>query len=105
MQKLSEICRKCGLPKDICACETIIKEQQKIKIFLEKRKWGREVTIVEGLDDKNVNLKELAFKLKSKLACGGTEKNGRIELQGDHREKVMEILIENGFSPNNIEVL
>ncbi|MEM1856056.1 MAG: hypothetical protein QXG70_03715, partial [Candidatus Methanomethylicaceae archaeon] len=57
------------------------------------------------LDDKNVNLKELAFKLKSKLACGGTEKNGRIELQGDHREKVMEILIENGFSPNNIEVL
>ncbi|MCX8169706.1 MAG: hypothetical protein N3D72_01300, partial [Candidatus Methanomethyliaceae archaeon] len=63
------------------------------------------VTIVEGLDNKNMNLKELTFKLKSKLACGGTEKNGRIELQGDHREKVLEILVENGFSQDNIEVL
>jgi translation initiation factor 1 len=101
---LSEICPKCGLPKDLCVCEVIVKEQQKIRIFLEKRKWGRDVTIVEGINDKNVNLRELISKLKSKLACGGTEKNGRIELQGDHREKVAEILIETGFSPDNIEV-
>ncbi|MGC8937176.1 MAG: stress response translation initiation inhibitor YciH, partial [Candidatus Methanomethylicaceae archaeon] len=43
-------------------------------------------------------------KLKSRLACGGTEKNGRIELQGDHREKAAEILIESGFPADNIDV-
>ena len=69
-----------------------------------KRKWGRDVTIVEGIDDKNINLKELSGKLKSKLACGGTDKDGRIELQGDHRERAAEILVESGFTQDNIDV-
>jgi translation initiation factor 1 len=69
-----------------------------------KRKWGRDVTIVEGIDDKNINLKELSGKLKSKLACGGTDKDGRIELQGDHRERAAEILVESGFPQDNIDV-
>jgi len=101
---LSDICSKCGLPKDLCVCEAIVKEQQRIRVFLEKRKWGRDVTIVEGIDDKSINLRELAGKLKSKLACGGTEKSGRIELQGDHRERTAEILIEHGFPSDNIDV-
>ena len=94
---MSEICSKCGLPKDLCVCEAIVKEQQRIRVFIEKRKWGRDVTIVEGIDDKSINLRELAGKLKSKLACGGTEKSGRIELQGDHRDRTAEILAEYGF--------
>jgi translation initiation factor 1 len=101
---LSDICSKCGLPRDLCVCEAIVKEQQRIRVFIEKRKWGRDVTIVEGIDDKNINLRELAGKLKSKLACGGTEKAGRIELQGDHRERTAEILIEAGFPQDNIDV-
>ena len=100
---MSEICSKCGLPKDLCVCEAIVKEQQRIRVFREKRKWGRYVTIIEGIDNKSINLKELSGKLKSKLACGGTDKAGRIELQGDHRERAAEILIESGFPSDNID--
>ena len=101
---MSDICPRCGLPKDLCVCEAIVREQQRIKVRLEKRKWGRDVTIIEGLDDKNINLQELATKLKSKLACGGTSKNGRIELQGDHRERAAQLLAEAGFPIDNIDI-
>ncbi len=101
---MSEICAKCGLPKDLCVCESIVKEQQRIRVFREKRKWGKDVTIIEGIDNKSINLKELSGKLKSKLACGGTEKDGRIELQGDHRERTAQILVEAGFPTDNIDV-
>ena len=101
---MSDICSKCGLPRDLCVCEAIVKEQQRIRVFIEKRKWGRDVTIVEGIDDKNINLRELAGKLKSKLACGGTEKSGRIELQGDHRDRTADILVEAGLPRDNIDV-
>ncbi len=81
------------------------KEQQTIKIRLEKRKWGREVTIIEGIDEREVDLKRLASQLKSRLATGGTAKNGRIELQGDHRHRVKDILAEMGFPPDNIIII
>ncbi|RLE82690.1 MAG: stress response translation initiation inhibitor YciH [Thermoprotei archaeon] len=101
---MSEICPICGLPKDLCVCEAISKEEQQIRIRLERRKGRREVTIVEGIDEKDFDLSSLATKLKSRLACGGTAKNGRIELQGDHREKVKNILVEMGFPVENIIV-
>ncbi len=97
----SSICG--GLPPELC--EMLTKEQQMIKIRLEKRKWGREVTIIEGIDEHEVDLKRLASQLKSRLATGGTAKNGRIELQGDHRYRVKEILAEMGFPPENIMVI
>ncbi len=101
---MSDICPICGLPKDLCVCQSIAKEQQRIRVKVEKRKWGREVTIIDGINDKDVDLYEIAAVLKSKLACGGTAKNGRIELQGDHRLRVKELLIELGFPPENIDV-
>ncbi len=80
-------------------------EQQVIKIKLEKRRYGREVTIIEGLNDKEMDLKKLASQLKSRLATGGTYKNGRIELQGDHRFRVKQLLIEMGFPEENIIIV
>jgi translation initiation factor 1 len=62
------------------------------------------MTIIEGIS-KEMNPEELARKLKKKLACGGTYKNGRIELQGDHREKLKKILTEFGFNEEQIEVI
>ena len=60
--------------------------------------------MVEGVDQKQLDLKELTKKLKSKLACGGTAKDGRIELQGDHKAKVKEVLVEMGFSSDMIDM-
>ncbi len=83
----------------------VFREQQIVKIRVERRRGRKEVTLIEGIDPRNTNLKELVAHLKSKLACGGTAKNGRIELQGDHRHRVKQILIEDmGFSPSNIIV-
>ncbi|MEM1535159.1 MAG: stress response translation initiation inhibitor YciH [Candidatus Pacearchaeota archaeon] len=98
-----EVCPRCGLPKAACICESLIKERQKIKIILEKRKFGKKVTIVEGIAD--IDIKQLAKILKQKLACGGTVKNNAIELQGEHLNKVKEELIKQGFSEELIEIV
>lgn len=99
-----EICPKCGLPKELCVCETIAKEQQKIRIYSEKKKFGKPYTFIEGIDEKEIDLKDLTKKLKSKLACGGTLKKGRIALQGEHKHKVKKILIDLGFAKETIEI-
>jgi len=101
---MAEICPICGLPKDLCVCSEIEKEQQRIRIRLETRKFGKLTTIVDGIVDKNTNLASLAQKLKNFCACGGTAKNGQIMLQGDHREKVREYLIELGYPEENVEL-
>lgn len=101
---MTEICSKCGLPKELCVCETIAKESQKIKVYVVNKKFGKNYTIVEGIDTKAIDLKEAAKNLKSMLACGGTIKEGRVELQGEHKQAVKKFLIEMGFAPESIEV-
>ena len=101
---MAEVCSTCGLPKDLCVCGEIEKEQQRIRIRLETRKFGRPSTIIDGIDDKSSNLSGLAQKLKGYCACGGTSKNGLIMLQGDHRERVREYLIKVGYPEENIEL-
>lgn len=103
MNRLVETCPTCGLPKDLCVCGTIAKEEAKIKVFTVKRSFGKTVTIIDGIEEK-ANPKELAKKLKSRLACGGTYKNGKIELRGKHRDKVKKLLIGLGFPEDKIEV-
>lgn len=100
---MSEICSRCGLPKELCACESIAKESQIIKIKVEKKKFGKFYTVVEGINKKEINLKELTKNLKSKLACGGTVKEGKIELQGIHKQKIRGFLIQMGFPEDSIE--
>lgn len=92
------------MPKELCVCEEIAREQQRINVYVIKRKFGKIVTIIEGLDEKQVKIKDLAKKLKSELACGGTSKDGRIELQGQHRQRVKEVLVGLGFSPEMIDM-
>ncbi len=101
---MSEICITCGLPKDLCVCEDIAKESQKIDLYVDKKRFGKKYTVVEGIDEKQINLKELTKQLKEKLACGGTSKDGKIELQGDHKAAVKETLLKLGFAPETINV-
>lgn len=101
---MSDICETCGLPKDLCVCETIAKESQKIEVRVEKKKFGKKYTVIGGIDEKEINIKDLIKKLKERLACGGTAKTGTIELQGDHKHQVRDILIGMGFAPDTIIV-
>ncbi len=96
-----EICPKCGLPREACVCTEIAKEEQKITVELEKKKFGKFITVISGFS-KDLDLKDLAKKLKSEFACGGTVKNNRIELQGDHKKKMKQALIKFGFPENSI---
>ena len=98
------VCNQCGLPKDLCVCEVIAREQQKIIVKTEKRKFGKIYTIIKGIK-KEANVDELMKKLKSKFACGGTMKNGQIELQGDHKSRMKKALVELGFPEETIEVV
>jgi len=101
---MAEICPICGLPKDICVCGEISKEQQKIKVRVETRKFRKAMTIIDGINSKEVDLGRLAQKMKTFCACGGTAKNGQIMLQGDQREKAEHFLLSIGYPKENIEV-
>ncbi len=101
---MAAICAVCGLPKDLCVCGTISMEQQLIKVRLETRKWGKNATVIEGIDSHSVNLSQLASKLKTSCACGGAAKDSQIILQGDHRDKVKKLLVEQGFPETSIEL-
>src|SRR3989339_686291 len=97
------VCNQCGLPQDLCVCEMIAREQQKITVKLEKRKFGKKYTIVSGIE-KEANIDEIVKKLKNKFACGGTAKTGQIELQGDHKARMKAALVALGFPEETIEI-
>ena len=92
-----QICDKCGLPVDLCICKEIAKEQQLVKISTSKKKFGKIITVIEGINEKEVDLKALSKALKSRFACGGTVKGGCIELQGNQKEVVKKTLREMGY--------
>ncbi len=91
-----DICPKCGLPKEACVCEGIARVEQKVKISTISKRYKKIVTLVTGIDP-DIDMRQIAKTLKTRLACGGTVKNNAIELQGDHRKKAQEILEELGF--------
>lgn len=67
----------------------------------EKRK-GKPITILEGYNGAESDFKKLAKELKTKLSVGGSFKNDKIIIQGDYRDKIMEILKEKGFSVKRV---
>ncbi|MBT4540317.1 translation initiation factor [Candidatus Woesearchaeota archaeon] len=101
---MSEICSTCGLPEDLCVCESIAKEQQKIQVSSIKKKFGKIYTVIKGIDPKQIDIKDLTKKLKSIFACGGTYKDEKIELQGNHKQHVREALVKMDFAPETIEI-
>lgn len=97
-----EICPKCGLPEQACVCEQIVKSSQKIKVTTDRKRYGKIVTIVTGFGS-GINIKQITKDLKNSFACGGTYKGDAIELQGNHKKKIKEMLVKFGFDEDSIE--
>ena len=93
-----------GLPKELGVFEDISKDAQSINVHVIKKKFGKKYTIIEGIDSKDIKSKDIVKRLKSKFACGGTSKDGKVELQGDYRSQIRDVLVKEGFNSANIIV-
>lgn len=85
-----------GLPDDLGVVDDLTRAEQRLSVRVERRRYDKPVTVVEGFDD-SVDLAELASTLKRRLAAGGTVDGDRIELQGDHADRLPDVLRDEGF--------
>ncbi|MEM5790269.1 MAG: translation initiation factor Sui1 [Syntrophobacteraceae bacterium] len=95
------ICPDCGKPVGECACrrvKTAPAGDGVVRIRREtKGRKGKGVTVITGVPLDESALKEFGKQLKAKCGAGGTVKDGVIEIQGDHRQLLMEELKKRGW--------
>jgi translation initiation factor 1 len=78
--------------------DTLPKNQQKLYVSIDKKqRAGKEVTLIEGFIGSEDDLKDLGKTLKSKCGVGGTVKDGEVIIQGNFRDKVMDLLVKDGY--------
>ena len=70
--------------------------------FEKKGRHGKPVTLVEGFEGNDDELKKISKKIKTTLGIGGSEKDGIIIIQGDNRDKIMVILKEMGYKTKRV---
>jgi translation initiation factor 1 len=105
------ICPDCGQPVDSCRCKKKTPAIQTgaaqnlpsdgiVRVSLDRKgRKGSSVSIISGLTLSEEDLKVLATELKRRCGTGGTVKDGVIEIQGDHRDTLVEILKAKGYKP------
>jgi len=103
---IGRVCPGCGWPERDCKCSTRASDAVVparpgaivAKLRLEKKgRGGKVVTVVDGLPQNAPFLKELSQELKRACGTGGTAVEGAVELQGDLRDRVRELLLKKGF--------
>lgn len=82
--------------------EAFVQKEPLICKFEKKGRNGKPVTIVEGWEGSDDELKKISKKIKTTLGIGGSEKDGTIIIQGDNRDKIMVILKEMGFKTKRV---
>ena len=79
--------------------ETLSKQQQKLRVSMEKNhRGGKTVTLVRNFIGTEADMKELGRLLKTKCGVGGSVKDGEILVQGDFKEKIIDILKKEGYT-------
>ncbi len=96
------MCPNCSNPIDKCTCSEQVPEYQGdgiVRISKEtKGRKGKAVTLITGIPLPPADLKKLARKLKNTCGAGGSLKDGIIEIQGDHREKILQELKKQNYN-------
>lgn len=96
--KRDSIASIAGLPEELGIDEDFARSQETLHLRMERRRYGKPVTIVEGIDTDLTDLKAFASKLKRALGAGGTVEDGTVIIQGDHRERLRKLLEEDGYT-------
>lgn len=101
--QFGRLCPACEQPIKECRCQSALPSSTRndgiVRIQREtKGRKGKGVTLITGLPLTGDELKKLAKTLKQKCGTGGTIKNGIIEIQGDHRELLLELLRAQGWT-------
>ena len=98
------MCAVCGWPQDDCRCSKTLSagteavpDRVTAKLRLENRASGKHVTVVDGLPNNHEFLGTLARDLKKACGTGGSVGENKIELQGDQRERLRELLAKKGL--------
>lgn len=79
------------------AVGTLLPQQQQLKVWLDRRSGGKVVTAVRGFVGTETDLAELGKALKNACGTGGTVKDGEVQIQGDHRDKILTYLTNKKY--------
>lgn len=102
---IGRICPKCGWPEVDCRCSARLREPVEpvpgkitARLSVEKRGSGKVVTVISSLPENPAFLEEAARELKRSCGAGGRVTGSSIEIQGDHRERLRELLARKGWT-------
>ena len=99
--EFGRLCPECEKPHDSCSCNTdsLPEGDGIVRISLDtKGRKGKGVTLIKGVLLNAADLKSLAKELKKKCGVGGAVKDSAIEIQGDHRTLLIQLLTEQGYT-------